>query len=150
VSADQDIKNAIKQLEKLGKKLQDEVVEIAKEAAHLIKKRTRLGYGVEHHGAKKNRLDKLSDGYKATRKRHKPKGPSTASKSNLTYTGKMLDDLVAEPNGQGKAKIRLRTDLSRDKAKWVSGKRPFLNLSKSEMKQLQQLLNKKLTKLTDK
>jgi hypothetical protein len=150
MSAQDDIKQFIKELARLKKKAEDELLDIGKEAVKLIKKRTRLGYGVDSHGAKKTKLKALSTPYKATRKKHKPQGPSTASKSNLTYTGEMLDDLEAVRKSDNSIKIDLKTTHSKDKAEWVSEDRPFNNLSKAEIKQLRQQLQKAINKEADK
>lgn len=116
-------------------------------AAELIKKRTRLGYGVDESGGSKAKLKPLSEPYKKTRKKHKPTGPSTPAKSNLTYTGQMLDDLGPTSSSEGHVEIGFKTEESAQKAEWVTeGGRPFNNLSKSEIKQIEQALSEEVAK----
>jgi len=116
-------------------------------ASELIRKRTRLGYGVAEENGSKGKLKPLSEPYKKTRKRNKPTGPSTPAKSNLTYTGQMLDDLGPVQSSQGHVEIGFKTDKSTKKAEWVTeGGRPFNNLSKSEIKQLEQALSDEIGK----
>lgn len=116
-------------------------------AADLIKKRTRLGFGVDKHGGRKSKLAPLTDAYKKQRKRHKPKGPTTPSKSNLTNTGDMLDDIEAKVETGGDIKIGFSKKKNKDVAKWVSKKRPFNFLSSPELKQIKNYLNELAKKL---
>lgn len=143
-----DIDKFIKELKKLRATAEDELLDIGKAAVKLIKKRTRLGWGVDKVGASKSKLKALSTPYKNFRKKNKPAGPSSASKSNLTYTGDMLDDLEATRNSDNSIHIDLATEESKRKAGWVSEDRPFNNLSKPEIKQLKQQLNKAIAKET--
>ena len=122
-----DIDKMMKELDMAKKEVIDNFDEIGEEAVKLIKKRTRLGYGVKDHGDKKFKLDKLSDSYQKYRKSNKPKGPSTPKKSNLTYTGDMLDDLVSVDYGDRQS-IEFKTSESEEKAEYVSKKRPFNHL----------------------
>ena len=150
MAADQDIKKVIKRLNKIREDMQGDMLDVGEAAVELIKKRTRLGFGVAEKGGRKKRLDKLSEGYKKSRKRHKPTGPTTASKSNLTRSGGMLDDLEAKEKSDGKIHIDFSSADSQDKAGWVSDDRPFNNLSKAEIKQLEQQLDKAAKKASSK
>jgi len=145
-----DIDKMIKKLKDIGTSMEDEVIDVAKAAVELIKKRTRLGFGVKNHGDTKKKLKPLSKEYRAQRKRNKPTGPTTAGKSNLTKSGDMLDDLKAKKKDGNTATIEFDGKDSQDKAEWVSDDRPFNKLSKAEQKQLTQMLDKKLKKLTKK
>lgn len=137
------------------KKLRDEMTkkdnlqETGDFAADLIRKRTRLGFGVDSHGGSKKKLDKLSTGYINQRKKKKPQGPTTPSKSNLTRDGDMLDDLEAKVSTKTTT-IGFSTKKSEDKAEWVSDKRPFNFLSKPELKQIKLFLNKIADKILKK
>ena len=147
----QDIAKMFKKLSKLRDKMtsKDSMKETGKLATNLIKKRTRAGFGVEKHGDSKSKLDRLSPDYIEHRKKNKPSGPTTPSKSNLTNSGDMLDDL--EPRAKkGSAKIGFSSKKSKDKAKWVSDDRPFNNLSGAEQKQIRQFLNEKAKKIAKK
>ena len=142
----QDIKNLITKVKKLRKDAADELLDLGNEAAELIRKRTRLGYSVAEQGGRKTKLDSLSEGYKANRKRSRPTGPTTPNKSNLTNTGDMLDDLEAKKSSESSVTITFSSKKSKDKAIWVSKKRPFNYLSKAEKKQLIQSLQKRINK----
>lgn len=144
-----DIKKLNKKLKKIREGLKGEVLETAEEASVLIKNRTRNGFGVDDHGKPKKKLKKLSPSYKEARQRDNPPGPTTPAKSNLTYSGDMLDDLEAVKKGNDKAQIRLGTQDSKEKAKHVSEDRPFLNLSKDELEEVRKSLSEKLKKLTN-
>lgn len=150
MSTEQDIKKMMRKLEKIKEAMQDDMLEVGESAVELIKKRTRLGFGVKEHGANKKKFPKLSDSYKKARKRHKPSGPTTPAKSNLTSSGDMLDDLEAKKKSDGNIKIGFSSKKSEDKAEWVSEDRPFNNLSKAEVKQLRQELDIKLKKVIKK
>lgn len=109
---------------------------IGDSAAALIKKRTRLGYGVAQSGGTKQKLKPLSDGYKKQRKANGVAASTTPNKSNLTNTAKMLDNIQATAS-EGKATIGFSDREQEQKAEWVSeGGRPFNNLSEAEIKQL--------------
>lgn len=79
-----------------GKKIFDK---LAKMAADLIFKRTKSGYGVDNDDTDqphKIRLKPLSNAYVKLRSKRKPTGSfAGAKKSNLTYTGQMLDNLIS-------------------------------------------------------
>jgi len=140
-----DFSELSKLIEKLGgdikETLRDKRVlnEIGEEAVDDIVKRTRLGYGVEKNGDKKGKLKPLSESYKEQRKEERKEGRlSTAtspSKSNLTRTGAMLDDLYHEVEEDG-VTIRFKSKFSDVKAAKVSRSRPFLNLSDLQVKRI--------------
>ena len=116
-------------------------------ASELIRKRTRLGYGVEDHNGSKTKLNPLGEPYKKSRKRNKPSGPTTPARSNLTNSGDMLDDLGPVKSSEGNVEVGFKSELSSKKAEWVTeGGRPFNNLSKSEVKQIEQALAEEVGK----
>lgn len=143
-STKQEIDKFLKDLNKIKKSVEKDLIDVGEEAVKLIKKRTRLGFGVSEHGKPKKKLKKLSSGYVSARKRNKPKGPTTPSKSNLTLSGDMLDDLEATEKSDGTIEIGFSNKKEEEKAGWVSEDRPFNNLSKSEIKQLQQKLGESI------
>ncbi len=146
MSVKSQIDKIIAKLNNAKKEVVAEMTQVGDEAVELIKNRTRKGFGVEAQGGNKKKLKKLSDKYKKSRKKNKPKGHSaTAGKSNLTHSGDMLEDLEAKKRGN-KVRIDLASKESADKAEWVSKDRAFNNLSKSELKQLKQSLEKKIKK----
>lgn len=142
-----DLSDFKKKLLEIGNKIITEsssngVLETLGEGANsLIKKRTRLGYGVSSHEGDKERLKPLSDAYKKVRKSHPKSSDTTPAKSNLTRTGEMLDSLDYQVS-QGSVKITFKTQNNVDKAGYVTqGGRPFMNLSKPEINQLKAKLN---------
>ena len=120
------------------------------EAAKIIRRRTRLGFGVSKSDSARFRLRALqSDSYKLMRKENSDQlSEFTApNKSNLTLYGDMLDDL-----GVTKINVRRESVLigfakksSLDKATWnTDSGRPFNNLSTLEIKQLRRYKDKEL------
>lgn len=141
-------------------KVQDELNKIAKKAketnilkllgekaVELIRKRTKLGYGVKTQGGTKSKLKPLSEGYKKVRKKTGVASSTSINKSNLTLTGEMLKDLKYEIED---GRIVVGWDegsFSHDKAEWNTEKgRAFNNLSKAEIKQLRDFLEDLLKK----
>lgn len=129
--------------------------DIGKKASDMIRVRTRLGYGLKEKGSlKQKKLEKLSKGYKSYRKRNKPPGPTTPAKSNLTYTGDMLDDIdykvLGEKTSGRSIEIDIYKEESNQKARWVSEKRPFMGLTSPQIKELKIWLGKNLKKFTKK
>jgi phage gpG-like protein len=121
---------------------------LVNKAVELIRKRTRLGYSVEKNGGTKKKLKALSSEYVEFRKKNKKlSGKTRSKKSNLTFTGDMLDDLEIVNTSNGHCEIGFKSSESQEKAKWVSKNRPFLHLSKSEIKQLIQDLNARIKAL---
>lgn len=142
-----DLKDFQKKLLEIGNRIITEsgsngIIQTLGDGANsLIKKRTRLGYGVSSQEGDKERLNPLSDSYKKQRKLHPKSSDTTPTKSNLTRTGDMLNSLTAEV-GQSSVKLTFKGKLNIDKAGFVTeGGRPFMNLSKAEVNQLKKLLN---------
>lgn len=115
--------------------------EVGEEAVDMVKKRTRLGYGAD--GRKKEKLGKLSEGYQKQRKKKKLSKSTSPSKSNLTNTGKMLDDLTHTSQDESTT-IEFNTQESLKKAEWVTkGGRPFMSLTAQEKKRITKFLQEK-------
>ncbi len=74
-------------------------------AAELIRKRTRLGYGVRSYGGSKERLKPLSDKYKTRRKDMDLSQNTTPAKSNLTKTGQLLDSIATQTVRKGQVRV---------------------------------------------
>ena len=142
---------------------------IGEYAKELIKKRTRLGYGVEKTGDERKKLKALSDSYIDQRKAmiwaiipvkplSSPKlSPSTSpTKSNLTKSGSMLDSMsVTSSNG----KVRIAPQGSRSDSRFSNEEiaslvtkqgRPFNNLAKGDLKQLRDFVSSLLNTLSRK
>jgi len=129
----------------------------ADEAAKLVKLRTRLGYGVAQPEAERTPLKKLSPWYKKIRQRLASRGElssqTSVGKSNLTQTGQMLDSIKTTYSTQGLAIYR-PTGIRKDGLKNVEvagsvsrNGRPFLELSKIEVKRVSVLIEEELRKL---
>lgn len=112
-----------------------------------IYRRTKLGYGVQDSGGQQSKLKPLTDSYKKQRK-YKPLAPDTTlSKSNLTQTGEMLDDLSCKAS-DSKVTIGFNTDLSLKKAGWqVEQGRTFLNVTGTQINNLKTLIKNKLKEI---
>ena len=151
MSASLDISNVFKKVRALTREaiLPQSIQPIAVEAALLIRKRTRLGYGARAMGGERFGLKKLSPSYVKFRlSRGAPYlSEFTAPKrSNLTFTGQMLDSIGIVRIQAGKVFIGPqgnRTDpFSKGKtnaqiAKYVAQNgRPFMYLTRPEISQL--------------
>ena len=130
---------------------------LGREATRLIKKRTRLGYGVEKSGAAKKPLKALDvDGdpsYVEQRRRGlvpMNKKYTKHNKSNLTLTGDMLNSLREKVSKQ-KITITPRGKNNIDKTRWAEASgRKYLHLSKQEIRQLNQKLERMIDTLLKK
>lgn len=111
--------------------------------AAIIKKRTRLGFGVAKDGASKKKLKGLSSKYIDKRKKSRLSSQTRPGRSNLTFTGQMLDALTGGGEKEGPGVVFLEENRNDDKknsdiAEWNEDKgRPFLYISKAERKQLE-------------
>jgi hypothetical protein len=127
---------------------------LGNEAARLMVRRTRLGFGVSKDGAKRNKLTPLSPQYIQT-KREKFSGLSSLTrpkKSNLTRTNQMLTSIKVIDSMRGRVSVgatgnRHDSDLTNEdvvRFNQVTGRvlRPFLNLSALEIKGLQRTYTK--------
>lgn len=74
---------------------------------------------------------------------------TTPSKSNLTRTGEMLYEALTYFITTGKLKIKMKNAENQKKADLVSEKRPFLNLSKAEMRKIVRKIQKIVKNVTD-
>lgn len=107
-----------------------------------ILRRTRAGYGVSESGGSQSRLLPLSRDYVEHRRMFSGLSSYTSPKrSNLTYTGRMLNDLGFRPQGEtrnqlGGLMFSFRTTESTEKAEMVSGRRPFLNLTAGDIRKI--------------
>lgn len=177
------LKNAAKELNKILNKALNEIQsesfigELADESEELVRKRTRLGFGVDTPGGKKKKLEPLKDSYvqqrrnkvafykdsqkithpitKVTRKMTLGKG-TRPKKSNLTRTGQMLEELTSKiKRTAGRILITLtfKSSESRQKAEYAHKgsenrkKRIFMNLSKAEGNQIIKRVRAKVTEI---
>lgn len=121
---------------------------VGRKVVNTVKARTRDGYGVKSNGARKQKLKKLREPTKRIRKDLKKKGrlsgKTTPETSNLTRSGRMLDNIgysasSREVNVAPKGK-------EQQKARDVSKDRPFMNLSKKEIKEVTKLVADEIIK----
>lgn len=117
---------------------------IAKIAISIISKRTRAGFGVKNAGQNATRLKKLSGTYVEFRKKSKDlnRALTTPGKSNLTFTGKLLESLTVKQVNVAEQKVFIGGNRRRrkggatneDVAGFVAEQgREFLNLSRREI-----------------
>ncbi len=138
-------------IDKIGRVLTDagkseNLMPVAEKAIEIIRTRTRLGYGVgpgTSGTGDRFKLASLSSSYILHRKRNAGRLSSftSPSRSNLTFSGQMLQSMTAVFLAPGSVVIDFTGSRSDGEdnaqiAKYVSGKRPFLNLSKNEVEQL--------------
>ena len=118
-------------LQKIGDDTTDDLV-----------KRVRDGQGSDN--GRKTSLKSLAQNYVNARKRSRALSSKTsASKSNLTFTGQMLDSIDATVKGTNII-IEPSNTRADQKAAFVSKERPFLNLTKEEEAKLVKDLTREL------
>lgn len=122
---------------------------LGQEAAKIIRRRTRLGFGVAKVEGTRFRLKPLSPRYMILRKENSDKLSefTKPNRSNLTLHGDMLDDLepVKVNELRGSVLIGFAKHSSLQKAEWNTATgRAFNNLSKLEIKQLRRFKEKDL------
>lgn len=133
------LKNAYKRISNT-KFATSSLKETGEKASDVIYKRTKAGYGVDKTKTKE-RLKPLSPDYKKYRKENPPTGAfSSSTRSNLTYTGQMLNAIKVDVE---KNNIIIKIDSSKrsksnltnsEVAARVSKERPFFKLSKAELR----------------
>jgi hypothetical protein len=129
-------------------------------AAEMIRKRTRLGDGIASEGqsrSNKSKLKELKPGTVKNRTRMKERGElsqlTTPKRSNLTATGQLLNSVEARDAKRASVKVGprgSRTDgkNNEDIGGYVTDAgRPFNNLSKVEVKRLEDAIKKDLKAL---
>lgn len=153
-----DVQRLIKKLEMLGVKVQDKAMHklVGDQAVKMVYKRVKSGRGVTSLASKSpglKGLTGLSKGYiKQRRRTGVPGKDGSPSKSNLTYTGQMLEALSFEVSKYGfeilvkdtirraKGGVRAGVGMSNSKvAKYTQEQRPWLSFSKSEQKDLSEM-----------
>lgn len=136
-------KLAKKIVEVKSRRIQDELGAFAVE---LIRKRSRLGYGITAKGGDKVRFPALSENYIAYRKKNKGELDQTTSakKSNITFTGQLLRSLGYRVRGKDSGILiqvsgrRRDGTTNEDVALDLLNKRNrrFIGLTRSEERQL--------------
>ena len=138
-------------------KSQKVIEPVAEEMIKLIVKRTRLGYGVKKELGTRQLLKKLSPRYVAARARSRRLSSTTAPrKSNLTFTGQMLESVSVIKSQNGKIVIGptgYRDDGKRNEKiaeHQANQGRTFMNLSQLEFNQILRFYRLKFTDLRKK
>ena len=149
MSSKRQFANIIKKLEKTVEETISKAAlkDVGVFARDLVVKRTRLGYGVKNNFEGKARLQKLNPNYIKKRKMFQGLSENTsATRSNLTFTGQMLDSIISQtkdrtiiikPTG-----IRDDGKRNEDIARYAEQgarnrpKRVFLRISKLEFNQI--------------
>lgn len=135
--------------------------ELAQISAEMVRERTRKGKGVSRRGSFVHNLADLEDSTIRRRERIKLHPETGPSKSNLTETGQMLDALYGKSKKKGHGDIAIRSKRKKKKGQkkeitndevafFVSGKRPFIDLSNKEVNKLSKITAEKTQKLVDK
>lgn len=137
-----------KKLEVLKKEITkpENVIILAEELKKGIYTRTKLGYGVSEMFGKQFKLPALSDDYKIWRKKHKVDSTSSASKSNLTQSGEMLNSLKVKPTSTGSQIVIDGTRNQKVKQYTEEAGRPFFYVSSVQLRELVVKLQKMISK----
>lgn len=151
-----------KNTNKILDELEDEMDDVGEVIIDLIKNRTRKGYGVDANYGSKGKLAPLQPSTKEYRKRYRGKLSSETKpkKSNLTFTGSMLDSLKAKVKGfsvlvrptgrdsKGVPNLQKAGQLTKG-GKHMKA-RPFLYLSQIEINRLTKDIRKRVASIIDK
>ena len=115
-----------------------------------IKDRVRLGYGCASDGGSKSKFKSLAAATIKSREWLKGKGKlasySSPGKSHLTATGAMMDNLAHQVKS-GVLTILFPSRKEADKAKINSETRPFMHLTKTEVKAVSDILQEYIDNL---
>ena len=121
---------------------------IGAQIVNQIQVRTRSGFGVARNGARQNRLRGLSPRYIEARREARKSGVlsniTTPARSNLTYTGNMIESIYYQLR-----RSRLVFGFNNPEAIRVAEEvqsrgRPFFNLSSTEINKLTRQFNARL------
>lgn len=156
INAFDKIANALKKTEQEVKSIKS-MKDISEKAAEMVRTRVReRGMGVSKRGGSEVKLAPLAASTIKQRKRKRLHQKTSPSKSNLTETGKMLDALYGRSTRTGKGEISIKSrrsgsSITNDEiAFFVSGKRPFIDLSNKEIKDLEKIVEEKTTEIFNK
>lgn len=127
--------------------------DLGEQLAKDIKKRTRVGTGVDKPGGNSKKFKKLSDSTKKSRGYSKRSGflssDTTPAKSNLTHSGTMVDSIHSTAK-DSQVTIDVAADQA-DKVKYnADNGREFLHLSKAQVKKIEKDLEKELIETIEK
>lgn len=132
-------------LKEFGEQMRDIIFNRVKAGKGLSSKKVSVG------GNSLQKLKDLSESYIDFRRKHPPRGEfASARRSNLTYTGELLDAIIVKVRGESvTVEIENRAHSSgqttREVAKKVAdGGRPFFGLSDSEVKILDNFVKRRI------
>ena len=128
--------------------------DLGKEMADRIRVRTRTGKGVDSMGADAKPLKRLKDSYRKVRKNSPDLNRSLTSnvKSNLTFTGQLLDSIQGDAINERQFIITLKENRNdgiknADLTRWQEEKgRKFFYFSRAEIKAIYNKINQFLRK----
>lgn len=113
-----------------------------------IQVRTRAGFGVARNNARQQRLRPLSRPYVELRQFARGVGilsnSTTPRRSNLTFTGNMLESIIHRVNRNSITFGFSNPDAIRVAEEVQSRGRPFFNLSSTEIRKLTRQFNQRL------
>lgn len=155
--------NKLKQIQARFEDQFNEVIRVAKSpqfldpiaviAADLIRKRTRLGYSVAREGADRQKLAGLSEKYIEFRKKSRLSQFTTPRRSNLTFSGQLLDSIKGRSTPRGIVVYleNQRSDPGKKKVTNAQIKdyqekqgRPFFYLSRTEIINIERVYRQKV------
>lgn len=125
---------------------------VGDEAVEIIRTRTRKGFGSDKPGGSNPKLARLAPETVKARKKKRLSSSTSPSKSNLTETGKMLDNLKTIPR-KGVVTIRGGDNEDDNKIEYAHfgsenrPERPFLFLSAKEVEDLLKRLKAAIAKI---
>ena len=113
--------------------------------------RSRRGFGVKTFGAPIFRFPRLSRDYIEYRKQSRSEGilspRTTPRRSNITFTGQMLDSILSKTPTVGQILLFFRDDEAEYKALQLhDNRRPFFFLSRSELNYVRTEVDAELVK----
>lgn len=122
------------------------------EAIDIVLERTRKGFGVKRTGGNRRKLKPLSKRYIEFRRKNRSRlgKAGRITKSNLTFTGQMLESvkIIKSRNGVleiGPSGIRDDRKRNADVGRWVTQQgRPFMNLGRAEISSLQRFIREEM------
>lgn len=155
MTASRDLSRLVKNIRTSVKKLNDKKTmrALGTEASRIVKKRTRRGFGVRKTGGNQYRFPSLSVAYIERRKKKRLSKFTSARKSNVTFTGRLLQSVKATTVRKGFVEIgasRVRPGGLKNETlvEYLADMdREFLNLSKGEIVKLRRFYRRRLLKL---
>lgn len=106
------------------------------------------GKGVKNHGGNLKKLKSLEPSTIKRRQRFRQlSGKTSPATSNLTMTGKLIDSISFKVLRTNKVQIFLKGTRNKKIGSYVSNVRPFLHLSRGEIRNLNTFFKKLIGRL---